>query len=134
MHANGGSSWSFMRLAARIRLARKHAGMSQQDLADQLGITRGAVANWEGANGTLPATERLQRIANATGAMFEWLATGRGASRYQPTLDDIPAGEMESIEDPLELRLIRAFRSTPQRQHANIVELIEARSPPARKV
>lgn len=121
-----------MRLAGRIRVARKHAGMSQQDLAAQLGVSRGAVANWESAGSVLPATERLQRIAQVTGTTFEWLATGRGASRYQPSLDDIPAAKMEIVEDPLELRLLRAFRATPQRQHAVIVTSVEARDPSAR--
>lgn len=116
-----------MRLAARIRRARLRAKISQKVLAAHLGISRGAVANWESANGVIPATERLLGIAHATGANLEWLATGRGAATHQPSLDDIAATYMEMIEDPLELRLLRAFRSTPQRQHKQIVEQFEAR-------
>ena len=123
-----------LKISLRIRQARRKAKLSQQFLGDTLGVQRSAVSNWESNRSINPSLQNLIGIAIATDVSFEWLATGRGASRYQPTLDDIPAGEMESIEDPLELRLIRAFRSTPQRQHANIVELIEARSPPARKV
>jgi transcriptional regulator with XRE-family HTH domain len=86
---------SHMRSAARIRIARQRAGMSQKDLAARLGFTRGAVANWESASGVLPATERLQHIAHVTGITFEWLATGRRALQYKPSLDDIPAAEPE---------------------------------------
>lgn len=117
-----------MRSAARIRTARRRAGLSQKDLAARLGVSRGAVANWESANGVLPATERLQHIAQVTGMTFEWLATGRGAIQYQPSLDDIPAADIEIVEDPMELRLLRAFRNSPQRQHLQVVEYVEARS------
>ncbi len=119
----------FMRmtgLAGRIRKARLRARMSQRELAGKLMVTRGAVANWESANSVLPATERLLRIAQVIGVLFEWLATGRGATQYQPTLDDVPAAEMEIVEDRLELRLLRALRSAPQRQHAKIIETVES--------
>lgn len=114
------------RLAGRIRKARLSTGMSLRDLAIRLGVTRGAVANWECANASLPATERLQRIAHATGVNFEWLATGRGATRYAVSLDDVPAADMEVVEDALELRLLRIFRSAPLRQHARIIAMLEA--------
>jgi transcriptional regulator with XRE-family HTH domain len=117
-----------MRLAARIRAARRRAGMSQKELADRLGVSRGAVANWESASGVLPATERLQHIAHVTGTAFEWLATGRGAAQYQKSLDEIPAADVEIVEDPVELRLLRAFRMSPQRLHSQIIEFITSRS------
>lgn len=116
-----------MRLAARIRVARQRAGIPQRELAARIGVSRGAVANWESATGVLPASERLQRIAQATGVGFEWLATGRGTAPYQRSLDDVPAADMEIVEDVLELRLLRAFRAAPQRQHARIVEALETR-------
>ena len=114
------------RLADRIRKARLRAGMSQNDLAGKLNVSRGAVANWESASGVLPATERLQRIAQATGVLFEWLAMGRGASQYQLSLADVATADVEIVEDRLELRLLRALRSAPQRQHMRIIEAIEA--------
>lgn len=119
------------RLAARIRKARQGTGLSQQQLAELLGISRGAVANWESASGVLPASERLQRIALATKVSFEWLATGRGMQPYTLSLEEISAGDMEIVEDPMELRLLRAFRAAPQRQHARILSFAEQRpSPP----
>lgn len=114
------------RLSGRIRKARLSAGMSQKELACQLNVSRGAVANWESASGVLPATERLQRIAHVTNVAFEWLATGRGKALYGVNLDEIPAVDLEIVEDQLELRLLRSLRSTPQRQHLRIVEAIEA--------
>lgn len=120
-----------MRLAVRIRRARLAAGLTQSGLAAQLRISRGAVANWESAAGVVPGSERLQGIARVTGANFEWLATGRGAARFMPSLDDIPATDAEFVDDPLELRLLCALRAAPQRLHANIVTALEAQfSPP----
>jgi hypothetical protein len=86
------------------------------------------VANWESASGVLPATERLQHLAHVTGMAFEWLATGRGSIQFQPSLDDIPAADVEIVEDPVELRLLRAFRMSPQRMHARIIEHVLSRS------
>lgn len=116
-----------MRPAARIRTARRRAGLTQKELASQLGVSRGAVANWESANGVLPATERLQHMAEITGIAWEWLATGRGVVHYQHSLDDIPAADVEIVEDPMELRLLRAFRGSPLRGHRQILEYVEAR-------
>lgn len=114
------------RLAGRIRKARLSKGMSQRELANRLSVTRGAVANWESASAALPATERLQRIAHATEVNFEWLATGRGAAGYDASRDEIPAADMEVVEDVLELRLLRIFRAAPLRQHARILTMLEA--------
>lgn len=116
------------RLAGRIRKARLSAGMSQSELALTLKVSRGAVANWECASGVIPATERLLRIAQVTGVLFEWLATGRGAIEYKASLDDIAAAEIEMVEDPLEIRLLRALRAAPQRQHLRIIEAVEVQA------
>ncbi|MFN3703501.1 helix-turn-helix transcriptional regulator [Thermomonas sp.] len=114
-------------LAGRIRKARLRVGMSQQQLAERLKVTRGAVANWEGANGVAPATERLQRIAQETGASFEWLATGRGACKYEPLPEDIPGViGAELVSDHLELRLLHALRAVPRRQQGRIIQTVES--------
>ena len=50
---------------------------------------------------------------------------------YTLSLEEISAGDMEIVEDPMELRLLRAFRAAPQRQHARILSFAEQRpSPP----
>ncbi len=114
-------------LAGRIRKARLRVGMSQQQLAERLKVTRGAVANWEGANGVAPATERLQRIAQETGASFEWLATGRGACKYEPLPEDIHGViGAELVSDHLELRLLHALRAVPRRQQGRIIQTVES--------
>lgn len=79
--------------AARIRSARRTAGLSQQALADRIGIRRAAVTQWESPEGTLPSTINLMQTAIETRVSFEWLATGRGAMRIEA-----PEGSAFSIE------------------------------------
>lgn len=116
-----------MRFATRIRVARQNAGMSQQDLATHLGVTRGAVANWESVGSVAPATKRLQHIAQITCVNFEWLATGRGPAARATAQDDIHAldTEIETVFDPLELRLLNAFRTIPRRERQRVMDSIE---------
>ncbi len=98
-----------MQLSMRIRIARQRARLSQEALATQLGVTRGAVANWECSVGALPATARIERLAQVTGVCFEWLATGRGPIAYSGS-DTLPAADAEVVDDPAERRLLRAYR------------------------
>ena len=99
-----------MQLSTRIRVARQRARMSQEALATQLGVTRGAVATWECAMGALPATARLEKLASVTEVRFEWLATGRGGIAYDTTQDNPPAVDAEFVSEPGERQLLAAFR------------------------
>lgn len=65
-----------MSLSARITLARQKKGLSQEALGKVLGISRAAVAQWEGGQ-TVPAAERLIDLADKLGVRFEWLYWGR---------------------------------------------------------
>lgn len=111
-----------MRLARRIRTARQAAGFSQEILAAKLGVTRGAVSNWERPGGSIPATNRLEKIANITNVGFEWLATGRGHMQHDH-LDDIPAVAADLVEDPEERHLLAGYRSAPARTRQQMLQL-----------
>ncbi|HET9045075.1 MAG TPA: helix-turn-helix transcriptional regulator [Burkholderiales bacterium] len=52
-------------LAARLRTAREAAGLTQQHVADHIGITRAGVAMFEGGNGS-PSIPILLAWARAT--------------------------------------------------------------------
>ena len=55
------------------------------------------------------------------------LATGRGKMSLSEdtALDSVAAADALLIEDPIELRLILAFRDAPTRSRAPLVEVIE---------
>ncbi len=118
-----------MKLSTRIRVARHRARLSQEALAAKLGITRGAVANWECSVGALPATSRLELLAQVTGVCFEWLATGRGPVVYEQVLDDVPAVDAELVHDPDERRLLMAFRLGGKQTRRLLLNLVEAQFP-----
>lgn len=65
-----------MSLSARITTARQKKGLSQEALGKVLGVSRAAVAQWEGGQ-TVPAAERLIDLADKLGVRFEWLYWGR---------------------------------------------------------
>ncbi|AKC85669.1 helix-turn-helix domain-containing protein [Pseudoxanthomonas suwonensis] len=115
-----------MELSMRIRIARQRARMSQEALALQLGVSRGAVANWECSMGALPTTSRLGRLAHATEVRFEWLATGRGPMAYQAEPEDIPALDAELVHDPDERRLLQAFRVADRHVRRVLLNITEA--------
>ncbi|RDZ26214.1 helix-turn-helix domain-containing protein [Lysobacter silvisoli] len=111
----------------RIRLARRHAGMSQAALGAAVGVQRSAVGHWESAQGKFPSVAHLREVALVTGVQFEWLATGRGKMNLSADteMDSVAAAEALLVDDPLELRLIVAFRDTPTKSKAPLVEIAE---------
>ncbi|MEL1265172.1 helix-turn-helix transcriptional regulator [Pseudoxanthomonas putridarboris] len=116
-----------MKLALRIRIARQQVRLSQEQLALELGVTRGAVANWECTDGALPASSRLAKLAEVTGVTYEWLATGRGPMLSSAKdQEDIPAVEAEMVHDADERRLLAAFRRMSAARRQRFVLQLEA--------
>ena len=117
-----------MKLSTRIRTARMRAKISQAELAELLGVSRSAVGNWESAKGRIsPSSERLGELALATGVSYEWLATGRGTPLAP--IDGIPAADAEVVDDPIERRLLQAFRGCTEHFKQAILVVLEAQSP-----
>lgn len=63
----------FRRLEERLWYAREKSGLTQQELADRLGISKRSVQNYEAGVGH-PKPNRLVLWANATDFDFAWLA------------------------------------------------------------
>lgn len=116
-----------MKLSMRVRKARHQAGLSQQVLAERMGVTRGAVANWESAV-AVPAARRLARIANVTGVSYEWLATGRGAMLPELGFEDpkTPAIDADFVDDPVERQLLDTFRMASMRARKAAPDTLKA--------
>lgn len=120
-----------MKLSVRIRTARLRAGMTQSDLAQRLGVSRTAVVNWEsGTNRARPSSERLEEICRLTEVAWEWLATGRGQSALSE--ENRLAVDGELVEDPIERRLLQAFRGRDARIKQAVLTLLEVGTPEAR--
>lgn len=113
----------------RIRQARRQARLSQKSLAQQVGVHRSAVAQWEHPAGCLPTVENLARIAISTAVNFEWLATGRGPMTYAEAANDpaSPALRLEfSAQSETEARGLSAMRRMDYRAQLAIVDMMEA--------
>jgi len=113
--------------AQRIRLARRHANLSQAALGSIVGVQRSSVSHWEAMAGKLPSARHLRDVAMATGVQFEWLATGRGRMGLSRDASAEPQSTADAcvVDDPMEMRLLAAFRDAPALARAPLVELAE---------
>lgn len=111
----------------RIRLARRHAGLSQMQLASAVRVQRSAVSHWESNKANNPSVDHLREVALVTGVHFEWLATGRGTMSLcnQVRLDSVATAEAVLVEDAIEMRLLRAFRDASPQSRVSLVEIVE---------
>lgn len=66
-----------MTLTIRLIKTRREKRLSQQALADLIGVSRSALAQWE-TDMSRPSLDNLRKIAEVMEVSFEWLATGRG--------------------------------------------------------
>ncbi len=92
-------------LGKRIRDCRKAAGMPQEALAGKCGVSRAAVAQWEG-DVTKPSLDHLQKAAETLGESLSWLTTGQvtAPSNQRSVLvtDYMDAGKWAHVTDPYE--------------------------------
>lgn len=70
----------------RIRTIRKNAGMTQQQFAERLGISRNTVATYETSE-RVPIDAVIVSICREFGVREEWLRTGQGDIYMELTLD-----------------------------------------------
>lgn len=118
------------RLNERIRDARKHIGLSQEELATELGISRSAVAQWEMNNGTAPSVENLIALALRTGLCFEYLSTGRGEIiQGEPITAESESRSPYRALSEEQLRLLEYFDTLAARQRHALLELLAPRTP-----
>lgn len=71
-------------MADRIKHVRNTVLLlSQEELADQLGVSRGSVGNWELGGGI--ARKNLSALAVLAGCSMEWIESGRGQPPAEKT-------------------------------------------------
>ena len=61
-----------MSLGERIKEQRKNSGLSQEKVAEFVGVSRQAVTKWE-ANQSAPSTENLFKLAEIFGTTVDML-------------------------------------------------------------
>lgn len=102
-------------IGRRIKAARTKAGLTQQALADALGISRVSVTQWEGDT-TKPDGDNIQRLPEILGGSVDWFYSGRGdAPTGLSVLQEIRHDNFEpSFYTESEVRdAVRAVMSSP---------------------
>lgn len=113
-------------MQVRIRQCRSAAGLSQSQLASQVGVRRSAVAQWERSGGTSPSVSHLSQVASVTGVCFEWLATGRGPVRPTGCEFEFAAKACDFAKDELEDRMLDSMRRLSQRNREMACRIVES--------
>lgn len=121
-------------LYQRVREARKLTGLSQEELAGELGVSRSAVAQWEMTRGTAPSVENLIALARHSGMTFEYLATGRGPRGHDRPVTAVAEQPAEySALSRQQQRLLAAFEALSAKQRADLLDFLESLSPATRQ-
>ena len=98
-------------LNERLRELRKKAGYSQQQMAQKLHLTQGAISQWE--NGiTVPAAEQLSALADVFEiSVDELLGRDPGIKKEAPSIAGLREGLIDLLVDlsPEEEAQLRAF-------------------------
>lgn len=83
-----------MKFEKKLMALRKKRGMSQEELADQLGVSRQAVSRWE-LGATLPDAPNLLKLSDLFGVSVDYLLR----DDYEEE-QELPSPKAESPEVP----------------------------------
>ncbi|GAB6042719.1 helix-turn-helix domain-containing protein [Endothiovibrio diazotrophicus] len=90
-----------MEIGKRIRAARKEAGLTQDELAARVGVSRSAIAQWETRPKVLPSHANMDALTEVLRVNYEWLAKGNGPMHRGASE---PTGEYNAM--PADLRRV----------------------------
>ena len=85
-----------MTLGQRLQKARKESGLSQEELAEQLGVSRQAVSKWENDSG-YPEMEKMIRLSQIYQVSLDYLV-GNGQEQEHTDEENAAAGWYVSRE------------------------------------
>lgn len=88
-----------MIFADKLILLRKKAGWSQEELADQMNVTRRSVSKWEGAQ-SVPDLEKMLRLSELFGVSTDYLLKDEiEEAEHIDSSDDTPSLRRVSMEE-----------------------------------
>jgi transcriptional regulator with XRE-family HTH domain len=122
-------------IGTRIRTARRDRGLTQDELADQVGVSRSAVAQWETGR-TGQVTGNLSRIASVLEVNVEYLMYGddKRAAREVRQGDELALLRLYRECDPEDRQMLlrtarRLARDRPPQMVARSVSAAETDIP-----
>ena len=78
-----------MKLSDKIYHCRKKAGLSQEALAEKIGVSRQAISKWETGEAA-PEITKLPLLARTFSVTADWLLDDEAGFDEEPTADDSP--------------------------------------------
>lgn len=121
----------------RLRAARRHADLTQREVAVACGLTRSAVAQWEAAESeqrTRPASDHLIIVSRLTKAPLDWLMNDASrledlyklAAEYDPSGGPVGPPQPavpEVLPDVRQGEQVFCFATTPEQVRAKLAQL-----------
>ena len=71
-------------LGWRLQMALQHGGVSAQEMADDLGVSRSTVSRWLNDHGAAPRAAYVKQWALRTHVSYAWLSTGSDGTAIGP--------------------------------------------------
>jgi transcriptional regulator with XRE-family HTH domain len=118
-------------LADRIRIARRRANRSRQEVAAIIGVSPSAIRQWEHSRGTTPKPVNLLLLASFLGVSVDWLVCGSNTdkrpSRPEQHLPEWPAVDLTTFAgDVAEELLLRSWRQANASTRAAVLSMLGA--------
>ncbi|MDC8015849.1 helix-turn-helix transcriptional regulator [Tahibacter sp. BL] len=112
------------RFGDRLREARTAAGMTQEQLGFELGVTKSSVSAWENGRET-PGFRLLEALRQALGRSLDELICDAPAAAETGVSKDTTDTDAASVaRNPDERALLARYRRLPARKRGALLELI----------
>jgi transcriptional regulator with XRE-family HTH domain len=117
------------KLSERLAAARKKAGLSQQELADKVGVAQSTIGSLE--TGSRSTARKIAPIAAALGVNALWLAEGKGPREAGSTLVEMPVPtrptgrRLQWVTDD-EAELLSEFRARAQPEQKTLLIVLKS--------
>lgn len=111
-------------IGRRIAAARRNSGLSQAALATKLGLSAGAITQWETGR-AVPEPDKFQALADVLGVEPGWLLTGD-----EP--DEVTRAQ--TVTEQQTLLLLRRMKPEEQARAMQILEALASPAPFAARI
>ena len=100
-----------MIFADKLILLRKKAGWSQEELAEQMNVTRQSVSKWEGAQ-SVPDLDKMIRLSELFGVSTDYLLKDEiEQAEHINSSNDIPSLKRVSMEEEIAFDSVKSRTS-----------------------
>ena len=111
-----------MPFGQNVQRLRRAAGLSQEELAERLGVTRQAVSKWENDQ-TSPDSLKMIRLAEVLDTDIEYLTTGRRNYGRRPP---VVLKTVETVEKVVEKPVVRVVEKVVEKPvEKTVVQYVE---------